>query len=52
VYTPILAFESFSIAALGMSVAEGAMTAPVLISLSFLQDELAAQRVAGRYLVN
>lgn len=40
VYTPILAFEGFSIADLGISVAEGAITALVLISLSSLRDKL------------
>jgi hypothetical protein len=51
VYTPILAFEGFSIEDLGISVAEGAMIALVLISLSFLRNKLAVQRVTGRYLV-
>jgi hypothetical protein len=54
VNTPILAFEGFSIAALGISVAEGAMVASVLISLSCPQGELTthAQRVAVVYRVN
>ena len=50
-YTPMLALKGFSIVDLGISVAEGAMIALVLISLSFLRDKMAVRRVTGRYLV-